>query len=407
MSTLYFHNPGAIDIRGATVAGLSAKEGDNPIGLFGTGLKYAIASVLRWKGSITIHSGLCKHTFSAEALDFRGTSHEQVVMTVDDSSSNSNGNSSNASQPQPLGFTTHYGHQWSPWQVFRELFANARDEHGDVTTFPIAPTPGTTLIEVNCPELYNLYHERDTIILPTAQQWDIGSNEAKLLRQPSKHIYYRGVRVKTIDSNFTFNVQQECHLTEDRTLTFLSDHTDAVMTMLQQQTDEVLIEDVLTSDAEYDKELRPIPYGLFTPQFLTVCQDLYRKNPITHSRLKRFLKRHSPDLVRPVPLTLTPYQQAMLDRALDFVRRTGLACDWPIRCATLDTGLLALCDREHKDITIDPQVFTLGTMKLVSILYEEFTHAELGYNDKSRAMQTHLFEKIISLYAEHVWQEPL
>ena len=45
-TSLLFTNPGEIDIRGATIAGLSAKEDAGAIGYFGTGLKYAIAQVL-------------------------------------------------------------------------------------------------------------------------------------------------------------------------------------------------------------------------------------------------------------------------------------------------------------------------------------------------------------------------
>lgn len=78
--TLYFHNPGEIDIRGATIAGLSAKEGDNPIGFFGTGLKYSIASVLRWGGSIKIYSSQTQYSFGASELEFRGKSFSQVML---------------------------------------------------------------------------------------------------------------------------------------------------------------------------------------------------------------------------------------------------------------------------------------------------------------------------------------
>lgn len=40
---LTFHNPGELDPRLITTFGVSIKESTNPIGYFGTGLKYALA----------------------------------------------------------------------------------------------------------------------------------------------------------------------------------------------------------------------------------------------------------------------------------------------------------------------------------------------------------------------------
>jgi hypothetical protein len=42
-----FENPGEIDAAAIRTFGVSVKEGENPIGFFGTGLKYAIAILLR------------------------------------------------------------------------------------------------------------------------------------------------------------------------------------------------------------------------------------------------------------------------------------------------------------------------------------------------------------------------
>jgi hypothetical protein len=130
---LYFHNPGEIDIRGATIAGLSAKQGDSPIGFFGTGLKYAIASVLRWQGRISIWSGTEEYKFLARSLDFRGVEFQQIMMN-----------------DQPLGFTTEYGKTWQPWQIFRELYANALDEGGGVSDCALRPNHSPSAIASSC-----------------------------------------------------------------------------------------------------------------------------------------------------------------------------------------------------------------------------------------------------------------
>jgi len=45
LKPIIFHNQGELDIRAVTTFGLSVKKNDNPIGYFGTGLKYAIAAL--------------------------------------------------------------------------------------------------------------------------------------------------------------------------------------------------------------------------------------------------------------------------------------------------------------------------------------------------------------------------
>ena len=53
-----FENTGEIDILSISSFGVSVKEGDSPIGFFGTGLKYAIAVLLRHNQKITAYCGL-------------------------------------------------------------------------------------------------------------------------------------------------------------------------------------------------------------------------------------------------------------------------------------------------------------------------------------------------------------
>src|SRR5690606_35207652 len=99
---IYFSNPGLLPIRAATTMGVSAKEGDTPIGMFGTGLKYVIAGVLRLGGKIEIQVGPRTHRFSTIEEIIRDKVFHIVCM--DD---------------VPLGFTTEYGKTWSAWMYVR------------------------------------------------------------------------------------------------------------------------------------------------------------------------------------------------------------------------------------------------------------------------------------------------
>ena len=54
---LIFSNPGELDIRALYTFGVSAKVGEEPFGLFGTGFKYAAAILLRQHQSLRVLSG--------------------------------------------------------------------------------------------------------------------------------------------------------------------------------------------------------------------------------------------------------------------------------------------------------------------------------------------------------------
>jgi hypothetical protein len=59
--SVIFQNLGLIDLRAVQIMGLNAKESKNPIGQFGTGLKYAIAVLLRNNCSVSIFRRPVRH----------------------------------------------------------------------------------------------------------------------------------------------------------------------------------------------------------------------------------------------------------------------------------------------------------------------------------------------------------
>lgn len=390
---LYFHNPGEIDIRGATVAGLSAKEIDSPIGYFGTGLKYSIACILRWGGEITIYSGLTPHKFTSEVIEFRDKSFAQI---------HHNGAS--------VGFTTEYGKNWEPWQVFRELYANALDEGGDVTPSlsAIAPVAGQTLIEIWCKELQPIYAERDRIILP-AMTYDHTSPQVQVKNQPAPSIYYRGVRVADAPCVLTYNFTSGLDLTEDRTVKYSWQLKDKIAQTIQSLSDEEMILSALCANKGM-KEAEIVnfpPYYTTSPEFISVAKNLFRTDPRKWEKLEAVIKKHASELLTPKPITLSPLRQKMLDRAISFCERMGYSCDWPVHVANIGDSVLGEYNQATGTIYISPQVFDQGTKQLVSTLYEELTHAHTGKADCNYDMQTHLFNTIVSLYEEHVFGEPI
>src|SRR5690348_10135513 len=77
----YFRNPGTLPLLAITTLGISAKESDNPIGRFGTGLKYVIAGALRLRQELSIETGGKTYYFSSVQEEVRGKIFNLVQMT--------------------------------------------------------------------------------------------------------------------------------------------------------------------------------------------------------------------------------------------------------------------------------------------------------------------------------------
>ena len=73
MKYLKISNKTEIDVRAFSLLGACTKRGDNTkIGYFGSGLKYAIATLVRMKIPFEVYSGLNKITIETKPEDFRG-----------------------------------------------------------------------------------------------------------------------------------------------------------------------------------------------------------------------------------------------------------------------------------------------------------------------------------------------
>jgi len=112
---LCIQNQGEVDPQAFTLLGASVKE-DEAIGFFGSGNKYAIASVLRLGLSLRIFSGETEIDIETKTQFFRG--EEFSVIHI-------NG--------QATSITTRTGPKWQIRDAIREFWSNARDE-GDCVT---------------------------------------------------------------------------------------------------------------------------------------------------------------------------------------------------------------------------------------------------------------------------------
>lgn len=112
MKYLVITNKGELELGALTLLGASTKREDqSKVGFFGSGFKYALATLIRLGSMPTIFAGESELKLGTAAERFRDKSFS--VITV-------NGRKSS--------ITTEAGPAWGAWEAIRDIWANAQDE---------------------------------------------------------------------------------------------------------------------------------------------------------------------------------------------------------------------------------------------------------------------------------------
>lgn len=247
MTSVVFSTPGLIPIEAFTTFGMSAKpESRNPFGKFGTGLKIAVAVCLRLGQEVVVWRGRDKYTFYTGPIDFRGKEFHQVRMRretwhVGDIFRKSYHN---------LPFTTELGKHWELWQAFREFQTNTMDENGE--TYLNNHSEGyiarghdvQSFIIVTGVKFVDEYHDRGRNFLEDGLTVREDDARIQVLDKPSKHVYFRGVRVWDLkqEAQYTYNFLMDIDLTEDRTAKYPFILESYICEHIMQSSDEEFID---------------------------------------------------------------------------------------------------------------------------------------------------------------------
>ncbi len=107
-----FENKGVVDVNAFKLLGASSKETDNTkIGFWGSGLKYAVAVLLRNSIKIKIFSGVNEIKIGTKKVTMRDEEFDVITVNKKETS-----------------ITTRAGKDWHLWFAIREIYANAIDE---------------------------------------------------------------------------------------------------------------------------------------------------------------------------------------------------------------------------------------------------------------------------------------
>lgn len=407
MNSILFRNAGVIDERSIRTFGISAKVGTNPIGYFGTGLKYAIAVLLREGCELELLADDKYYSFTKKKIEQRGKEFEIIIM---------NG--------VELPFTTELGKNWEVWQAFRELYCNALDEAGEASVSEqgeVINSVGETVFVARGPKIEEAYKMKDKIVLRLPDRLKIseGIDGVQIFDVPSNHLYYRGIRVGDLPAPamLTYNIMSEMTLTEDRTLKNVQNGFNYLPRAVAGSADQTLLRRVLLAPRdsfEMSFDFSPLIYyqGTTSEQFFSVLEREYKRNTdrLNKSAVQVLMKRLKDKKPKHYePEALTPVETKQLERA-----KHVLYDLWPdmedykiLVVKNLGEQTMGLADAADQTIVVSKRAFELGTKFLTSTLLEEFFHLKTGYNDHTRELQTYLFDSICTLIENHVLEEDL
>ena len=381
-----FENPGVIDPRSITTFGVSSKDDSSKaIGFFGTGLKYAIAIILRLGGGIAIYSGGKKYVFGVFRETIRNDEFQLVTMNN-----------------VKLGFTTELGKTWEMWQAFRELHCNCADESG--TSFESQDGnwghgENVTRVVVQGAAFEDVWRKRGEIILSTTPVLKGGAVD--IHPGSTSYVYYRGIRAGKLNkpARFTYNIHEKLELTEDRTIKYDFYVGSRVAMMYGMSTDPKLITECISEreDGFWEGSLSFSTTNL-SPEFEAAAVALAKSMRFINRTV--FHRLHEMAFERVVSDDtdkMSKIDQLRLAKAVSFLKKIG----WDVTAYPIivseNIGEHVLGRAHEGKIYIAHRTFMMGTKMLAGTLLEEYIHLKHGHMDCDRPMQNYLFDALMSM----------
>jgi len=380
--SVYFSNSGELDLDVIRTMGVSVKDGSNPIGYFGTGLKYALATLLRTghhislqNGDRTVHFGTIKKTIRGEEFE---------IVTMDG---------------EQLGFTTDLGKNWEVWHAYRELASNAMDEGGRVTG---AFEEADVQFCVTGPEISEVHQRRGDIFL-MSEPFAIADG-VEIHRGRSRFLFYRGVRVYQLpkETAFTYNFTCDMRLTEDRTLASLFDANYKLATRLPRSEDPSFASKVVNPEGgHYELSLEFGDCWDPSEEFLDALQK-YKNNAKMSENHRKLLMNKRPSTDEYDIMKLDDQQQALVAEACQMLRVVNCIVRPEELTFVEHLGPNVYAAVKGGKMLITRQCIANGLDFTAITIYEEWIHDCMGYADESRGMQQFLFDKILELVKREI-----
>ncbi len=430
MKFIKITSKGEIDIRAFSKMGASSKRADgSKIGMFGSGLKYSIAYLLRNKIPFKVFSGYLPVNFSTKEDNFR----QQQIHSI-------------CINDRETDLTTDMGMDWEHWFVIREIYCNALDETEASISLvesesinTLAPVEDFTTFYISVDKTFekilkewNLYfseNRKDTIHYDL-QDNHIYSGGENLI------IYRKGIRCHFVEKEkclFNYNLSW-VEINESRVIKNEFVLRYDLVGYLRAIQENGVIHRILYNinncwekcfdwshkshipfsdswtDVIGDKYLVPYENGGFWEEEIKYLKD---KCIVLPNNLIEALKLQFGDAVKVIGddavgdgkadkkliEELGKREQYLLDEALKFLKDAGYKVEYPIKvCKFVKESLLG--QAVDGTIFLSDKNFTMGKREIINTIIEENQHLKTGFKDETRAMQTDLINLAISFMEE-------
>ena len=371
-----------LDFEVIRTMGVSVKTNENPIGYFGTGLKYAIAGLLRTGHQMDLVVDDERYKFSLKTKEVRGKEFQFCMMN-----------------DEQLPFTTEFGKNWEPWQFYRELASNTMDEGGEVVEgFPTKPWRAIFVVTGDPIEVAHRLR-RDIFIdtTPIAVH-----NNVEIHPGASEIMFYRGVRAAKLNrpTAFTYNILSPQRLTEDRTFDWMfMVHQEVVRATSLLENPEMVAQMCENQQglewAIFESEARQVSKP--SKAFIDVTSQLSRRTAVPNNLTRQLVA------VAPAESMLSFHKPSKMEAdrlttALKTLKFMGV--DIPperIKLAVSLDGRYGMYRPGDDVFYIAASTIEMGVTFLTATIFEEWVHMEHGLEDFTREFQDFVLQKLISV----------
>ena len=379
MNSIYFCNIEPIDLNAIAIMGVSVKIGNNPIGYFGTGLKFSIATLLRTGHEITLIRDGVEIVFSARHEIVRGETFDRIYMG-----------------DEALSFTTQLGRNWEPWQAYRELRCNTIDENGIVST-TLPPSEWGTIFIIKGEAISQCHRNRRQIFLESTPI--TATNDCEIHAGENGHAFYRGVRAHSFQGNsiFTYNILEQTDLTEDRTIKNVweigyyaeraiaaSDNVDVIESAI------LAPRGTFEAALSYSNSSRP------SPAFMAAAFH-QRQNAHANQRAIKLWEKFADIKLTFTEAVLDEFDEEQIAKALPLCHRLGAEVMRQDFMVVNDLGSSVYGTVRSNKILIARATLDMGVRFIASTVYEEWLHKTQSLKDETRELQNLLFEKLFAM----------
>jgi hypothetical protein len=430
MKIIKITSKGEIDERAFSLLGASSKRDDNTkIGMFGSGLKYSLAYLLRKEIKFKVFSGYREVKFTTEEEIFRDKSFNRIYVNGKETS-----------------LTTDMGMDWQHWFVMREIYCNALDEsEGSITIEEINSFEDITPIEDFTSFFISVDEDFNTII----NNWDdyFSENRKDLIFHDDKFnqiyaggekvlIYRKGIRCHSNPSTkalFHYDMSW-ININESRIIADDYEFRYNLVKFLKEIKDEKIVHRILYNINDYwekylywdcswsfsdswkniidDKYLIPFETAglwdeemkLLKGEYIVLPQSMIKSLKITFGADIKVIGENGVNDSKgdkKVIEALDKKQSFMIKEATTFLKEAGFDIKYPIKIVKFHNPNV-LGQADDSVIYLSEKLFNMGKRKLAAVIIEENEHNSTGWGDETREFQSHFIDLYLSSLEDKV-----